>query len=190
MVLRQPDVTRIDLDESHENCQKLIERAAMISAAIAIEPLPWLDTLAILPLQIKLVNDIGKLYGFSLSRERAKALALELGGAFAYAYASRQFVRGVAKITAPIVGGLLTAPLVFASTFTLGNLAESYFRNQRQDLQPLTDDAKRKWAERLMEEGKRVYSGLSRQDLHRLLTELGPKLLRGAKITWRTGGRK
>jgi uncharacterized protein (DUF697 family) len=101
-----------------DRATQLTTRAALTCAAISAEPIPWLDTALVLPIQIKLVIDIGRAYGFTLTRARARSVALELGGAFLYGYASRQFARGIAKITMPVVGGLVTAPVVYASTFT------------------------------------------------------------------------
>jgi uncharacterized protein (DUF697 family) len=156
-----------------ERATQLTTRAALTCAAISAEPIPWLDTALVLPIQIKLVVDIGRAYGFTLTRARARSVALELGGAFIYGYASRQFARGIAKITMPVVGGLVTAPVVYASTFTLGNLAERYFRAQRGDLPPLSKEASKEWADSLLNEGKKLAAQLTLQDLRRALEGFG-----------------
>ena len=162
-----------DGQKERDEAASLTTRAALACAAVSAEPIPWLDTLVILPLQIKLVTDIGRTYGFTLTRERARSVALELGGAFVYGYASRQVVRGVSKFTMPIIGGLVTAPMVYASTYTLGHLAERYFRAQRGDLPPLTADAKREWSTTLIEEGKKLARQVSVHDLRRALEAVG-----------------
>lgn len=163
----------------HEEAASVITRAALACAAISAEPIPWLDTFLVLPLQIKLVMDVGRVYGFQLTRERARSVALELGGAFLYGYASRQVVRGVSKVTMPVIGGLVTAPLVYASTFTLGNLAERYFRTQRGDLPPLSAEAKREWTDGLLSEGRKLAQQVTMQDLRRALQALGRFRSRG-----------
>jgi uncharacterized protein (DUF697 family) len=159
--------------EERARAAHLTTRAAITCAAISAEPIPWLDTALVLPIQIKLVVDIGHAYGFTLTRARARSVALEIGGAFVYGYASRQVARGLAKIALPVVGGLLTAPIVYASTFTLGNLAERYFRSQRGDLPPLSPEENREWAETLLGEGRRLASQLTLQDLRRALVGFG-----------------
>jgi uncharacterized protein (DUF697 family) len=115
-----------------DRATQLTTRAALTCAAISAEPIPWLDTALVLPIQIKLVIDIGRAYGFTLTRARARSVALELGGAFIYGYASRQFARGIAKITMPVVGGLVTAPVVYATAFQRGQQRMGRFALERR----------------------------------------------------------
>ncbi len=123
-----PDKTR------EENADDVIKSAALLSGAIAVEPLPFADMLLITPVQLKMVLHIGKIYGFDVTPQRAREIVTELGAALAYGFAARQVMRGVAKIIAPVIGGIVTAPLVYGWTFGLGRLAETYFQRKIQDL--------------------------------------------------------
>ena len=113
-----------------QNVEEVTRSAALLSGAIAVEPLPFADILLITPLQMKMVAHIGLIYGFKPDRSRIKDIVAELGATFAFGFLARQLVRGVAKIVAPVIGGLITAPAVYGSTFALGKLAESYFKAQ------------------------------------------------------------
>ena len=113
-----------------QNVEEVTRSAALLSGAIAVEPLPFADILLITPLQMKMVAHIGLIYGFKPDRSRIKDIVTELGATFAFGFLARQLVRGVAKIVAPVIGGLITAPAVYGSTFALGKLAESYFKAQ------------------------------------------------------------
>ncbi|MBB6099283.1 uncharacterized protein (DUF697 family) [Deinobacterium chartae] len=113
-----------------QNAEEVTRAAALLSAAVAVEPIPFADMVLITPIQMKMVMHIGLIYGFELSPSRIRQLVAELGATFAYGMLARQVMRGVAKIVAPAVGGVLTAPMVYGWTFALGKLAESYFRAQ------------------------------------------------------------
>lgn len=117
-----------------ENADEVIKAAALLSGAIAVEPLPFADLLLITPVQLKMVLHIGKIYGFDITPQRAREIVGELGATVAYGLAARQIMRGVAKIVAPVVGGIVTAPLVYGWTFGLGRLAEAYFQRKVQGL--------------------------------------------------------
>jgi uncharacterized protein (DUF697 family) len=120
----------------HETCQRLIQERALWCAGISLEPVPFLDLVAILPMHVKMVLDIGKIYGFELSKDRAKEIVLELAGTLAINYAARVATRSLLKAV-PILGGLVNTPMVYATTYTLGMLAERYFRARRPEIPPL-----------------------------------------------------
>ena len=110
-----------------ENAEAVIKNAAMLSGAVSIEPLPFADMLILTPLQIKMVLHIGKIYGFDITPERAGDIVRELGATVAYGMMARQVMRGVAKIALPVVGGVVTSPMVYGWTFALGRMAQTYF---------------------------------------------------------------
>jgi uncharacterized protein (DUF697 family) len=120
----------------HQACERLIRERALWCAGVSLEPVPFLDLLAILPMHIKMVVDIGKVYGFEMTKERAKEIALELAGTLAINYASRVATRSILKAV-PMLGSLVNTPMVYATTYTLGMLAERYFRARRPELPPI-----------------------------------------------------
>lgn len=125
----------IDPQKSREeNSEDVIRNAALLSGAVAVEPLPFADLLLITPLQIKMVLHVGKVYGFEITSERAREIMQELGATVAYGMVARQFMRGIAKLALPLVGGLITAPAVYGWTYALGRLSEQYFEQKRQGL--------------------------------------------------------
>jgi uncharacterized protein (DUF697 family) len=122
----------------HQACERLIRERALWCAGVSLEPVPFLDLLAILPMHMKLVLDIGKIYGFVLSKDRAKEIVLELAGTLAINYASRVATRSILKAV-PVLGSLVNTPMVYATTYTLGLLAERYFRARRPEMPALED---------------------------------------------------
>lgn len=114
-----------------QNAEEIIRSAALLSAAISAEPIPFADTLLITPVQMKMVLHIGRIYGFEITLARAQHIIGELATTFAYGMLARQVMRGVIKIIAPVIGGVITAPAVYGWTFALGKLAERYFIAQK-----------------------------------------------------------
>ena len=124
---------RFDIDPElsrDENVEEVIKSAALLSGAIAVEPVPFADVLLITPVQAKMVLHIGKIYGYEIDQARALDIAKELGATIAYGFAARQIMRGVVKTIAPIIGGVVTAPLVYGWTYGLGRLAQRYFERK------------------------------------------------------------
>ncbi|WP_199188357.1 YcjF family protein [Deinococcus arcticus] len=166
------DNFNLDVDPSlsrEENAEEVIKSAALLSGAIAVEPIPFADMLLITPVQGKMVLHIGKIYGFDITPERSLEIAREIGVTIAYGMAARQVMRGLAKLALPVIGGLITAPAVYGWTFALGRLAQNYFQRRalglpdsRRDQVKVVQEAKR--------DSRRVLPGA--QDFSDLASEL------------------
>lgn len=168
----QPEVTVIQLiGDEHDRARHVTERSSLWCAAVAIEPIPWLDLAVQLPIQLRMVMEIGKIYGFELNSARAHKVLLELTGVVAYSYVTRNLARGFLKFV-PVVGGILNAPITYAGTYALGHVAERYFRAKREDLPPLSSQERREWLTSLTLEGKRIAQGLKPEDFKRVLEML------------------
>jgi uncharacterized protein (DUF697 family) len=168
----QPEITVIQLNgDEHERARGVTERSSLWCAAVSIEPIPWLDMAIQLPIQLRMVMEIGKIYGFELNSSRAHKILLELTGVVAYTYVTRNVARGFLKFV-PFVGGLLNAPITYAGTYALGHVAERYFRAKREDLPPLSSEERREWLTSLTSEGKRIAKRLRPEDFKRALEML------------------
>ncbi len=125
----------------------------------ALEILPdRLASLAILPLQLRLVYQVGQAYGQTLDANQVKDLAGTLGIG-----AAAQLVEGVVrKVLGGLVGGVLGgmlggatglaagAAVSFASTYALGHVAKQYYAQGRK----LSADDLRALFTRFQEEAK------------------------------------
>lgn len=152
-----------------ENVDEVIKSAALLSGAIAVEPIPFADVLLITPVQVKMVLHVGKVYGFEITPERALEIVQELGATVAYGLAARQVMRGIAKMAIPIIGGLITAPAVYGWTFALGRLAQSYFERKHAGL-PFEKTDKTRVIQEAKNQSRRVLP--SAQDFTDLASEL------------------
>lgn len=115
---------QVDLD-------KMITDTAILSGALELLP-SSLSTMAIIPLQMRLVYRIGQQYGFQLDQNYVKDFLGTLGVGI-----SSQFLEGVAsKILGGLFGGLgrqaASSGMSFATTFALGQVAKQYYAAGRK----------------------------------------------------------
>ena len=118
---------------------EFILQQAILTAALEILP-DGLANIAILPLQLRMVYQIGQRHGQKLDLDQVKDLAATLGlGAVA------QSVEGVArKLIGGLAGGLLGGivggasriatgiVITFSATYALGHVAEQYYAQERR----------------------------------------------------------
>jgi len=145
---------------------EFILQQAMLTGALEILP-DRLATIAVLPLQLRLVYQIGQRHGQKLDVNQVKDLAATLGlGAVTQGVESV-----VLKLAGGLAGGLLGglvggaarvatgAVITFAATYALGHVADQYYRQGRtlsaNDLRALFD--------RFREEAKTIYPSVEQQ---------------------------
>jgi len=130
----------------------LILQQAVLAGALELLP-QSLAALAVIPVQLRLVYQIGKQHGQQLDAAQAKDLLATVGiGAATQVLdgAARRLLSGVAsgvlgRLFGGLVGGVAGsaagAGTVFAATYALGHAAEQYYRQGRnlstEDLQAL-----------------------------------------------------
>ena len=117
---------------------------AILNAAIlngALELLPeTLSTMAIIPLQMKLVYRVGKAYGFELDSGHIKDFVATVGVGLTSQYleqAGRKLLGGLlGKVGGGLLGGLgkqaVSSGMSFATTYALGHVARRYYAGGRQ----------------------------------------------------------
>ena len=130
-VLGKPSLSQAELD-------KLILNASITNAALEILP-ESIATMAIIPLQMRLVYRIGQSYGYPMDMSHAKDFAATLGIGLTGQYLE-QFGR---KLLGGVLGGVLgglgrsvgrqaaSSGMAFATTYALGRVAERYYASGR-----------------------------------------------------------
>jgi uncharacterized protein (DUF697 family) len=116
---------------SNEEMDKTILNAAILNGALELLP-ESLATMAIIPLQIRLVYRIGKSCGFEVDRGHIKDFIATLGVGLTSQYLE-QIGR---KLIGGLLGGLgrqaVSSGMSFASTYALGHVARRYYAGGRQ----------------------------------------------------------
>ena len=118
---------------------KVILNYAILNGALELLP-DSLASMAIIPLQMKMVYRIGKSYGFELDRGHIKDFLATAGVGMASQYVEQIGVKLVGKLFGGgLIGGLLgrlasqavSTGFSFASTYALGHLARRYYAGGR-----------------------------------------------------------
>lgn len=125
----QPDEAALD---------KSIMNYSILNGALELLPQSW-ATMAIIPLQTRMVYNIGKSYGYELDSGHIKEFLATVGVGLASQYleqAGRKLIGGLlGKFAGGLVGGLARGAtgmaFSFASTYALGQLAKRYYGGGR-----------------------------------------------------------
>ncbi len=123
---------------SDAEIDQIILNAAILNGALELLP-ESLSTMAIIPLQMKLVYRIGQSYGFELDRGHIKDFLATLGVGLTSQYleqAGRKLLGGLlGKVGGGLLGGLgkqaVSSGMSFASTYALGHVARRYYGGGR-----------------------------------------------------------
>ena len=116
-----------------------ILKYAILNGALELLP-DTLATMAIIPLQMKMVHGIGRSHGVELNRSSIKEFlavaGVGLGSQVVEGFA-RKLMRGIGKKVAGKLAGkaadqITGSAFSFASTYALGQLAEKYYQGGRR----------------------------------------------------------
>ena len=116
-----------------------ILQQAMLTAALELLP-DRLANVAILPLQLRLVYEVGQRYGQQLDADQVKDLAGTFGLGAAAQIVEGMVRKVLAGVASGILGGLLGgatgvaagAAVTFAATYALGHAAKQYYAQGRK----------------------------------------------------------
>ncbi|MBB6578237.1 uncharacterized protein (DUF697 family)/tellurite resistance protein [Comamonas odontotermitis] len=147
---RPSQLTAADMDSK-------ILKASILNGAIELLP-ENLSTLAIIPLQMRLVYQIGQSYGYELDRGHITDLLAALGVGLTSQYleqAGRKLLGGLlGKAGKGLLGGLgrqaVSSGMSFASTYALGHVANQYYAGGRQ----LSTDMLKNAYQHVMQDGR------------------------------------
>lgn len=117
---------------------KSILNSALLNGALELLPQSW-ASMAIIPLQVKMVHGIGKAYGVELDQGHVREFIATVGVGLASQYIEqfgRKLLGGLlGKVAGRTVGGLARAgtgmAFSFATTYALGQVAKRYYAGGR-----------------------------------------------------------
>lgn len=126
---KSPDTAELD---------KSILNASILNGALELLP-ETLSTMAIIPLQMKLVYRIGKSYGYELDSGHIKDFLATVGVGLTSQYLEQAGRKLLGGLLGKVGGGLLrglgnqavSSGMSFASTYALGHVAKRYYAGGR-----------------------------------------------------------
>lgn len=120
-----------DFDEASElektaAVHEVLQVSSIAASAVSIQPIPFVDMILIAPIQIGMVQCIGRIYGYRLD----KKAVVEILSTFGASLVTQGAMMSAAKLI-PFVGWLVTVPMAYAMTWAVGEVAHYYFRMGR-----------------------------------------------------------
>jgi uncharacterized protein (DUF697 family)/tellurite resistance protein len=117
---------------------KTILTAAVTNAALELLP-ESIASMAIIPLQLRLVYRIGKTYGYEMDRSHAKDFIATLGVGLTSQYVEQFGRKLLGGLLGGVGGGLgralgrqtASSALTFATTYAIGRVAQRYYEGGR-----------------------------------------------------------
>ncbi len=127
---------------------RTILNAAILNGALELLP-ETLSTMAIIPLQMKLVYRIGKVHGFELDSSHVKDFLATAGVGLTSQYLEQAGRKLLGGLLGKVGGGLLrgvgkhavSSSMSFATTYALGHVAKRYYAGGRELSTQMLKDA-------------------------------------------------
>jgi uncharacterized protein (DUF697 family) len=113
-------------EERASAVRDVVTVASVASAALAVQPIPLVDLAILAPVHIGMVRAIGAIHGHRLD---AKAV-LEMLSSLGASLLARAAVLSAARLV-PFVGWAVAVPMAYATTWSIGEVADHYFRSGR-----------------------------------------------------------
>lgn len=105
----------------------LTEKCGYAAAALTLIPIPGSEIIAVMPVHVGMVVKLGEIYGVDLDQDSATHLILRIGATVGLSLVGSRLATTAAKFFLPGLGGLISAPFMYASTIAIGRVAELYF---------------------------------------------------------------
>ena len=124
-------VMRGDYDEAAEAeraeaVRMTIQACAVAGAALTIQPFPFVDTALLAPVQIAMVQAIGRIHGHRLDHRTVLEILSTLGASIV----AQNAIMAAAKFV-PFLGWVVTISMAYALTWAIGEVSDQYFRSGR-----------------------------------------------------------
>jgi len=112
--------------EKQAATKEIIQVCSVAASACAFQPIPFIDTILISPIQIVMVQAIGKIHGFELNKKSV----LEILSTFGASILAQNIMMAAAKFV-PFLGWVVAVSMAYALTYAIGEVADHYFKNGR-----------------------------------------------------------
>ena len=120
------DYENASQEEKNAAIRDVIQVCSIAAAAVTIQPIPLLDTALISPIQIAMVQAIGRVHGYKLDKKSI----IEILGTFGASLVAQNVIMAAAKLI-PFAGALITMSMAYALTWAIGDVSDHYFKNGR-----------------------------------------------------------
>jgi uncharacterized protein (DUF697 family) len=115
-----------DDEEKRAAVKEVVTVCAVAASAVTIQPFPVLDAVLMSPIQIGMVQAIGKVHGHKLDKKSI----VEILSTFGASLVAQNVIMAAAKLI-PFLGSVVAMSMAYALTFAIGEVSDHYFKNGR-----------------------------------------------------------
>lgn len=120
-----------DFDEASEQeradaVARIVRLSAVAAGAVALQPIPLLDVVLLSPIQVGMVQAIGRIHGHKLDEKSI----LEILSTFGASIVAQNVILSSVKFI-PVFGWLTASAMAYALTWAGGEVADFYFKSGR-----------------------------------------------------------
>ena len=113
------DYTDASDEDRQRAVRELVQVCSVAAGAMTIQPFPLLDTALIAPIQIAMVQGIGKIHGHKLDTKSV----LEMLSTFGASIVAQNVIMAAAKLI-PFFGWVVTISMAYAMTWAIGEVSD------------------------------------------------------------------
>jgi uncharacterized protein (DUF697 family) len=113
-------------EEKQKAIKEVIQVCAVAAAAVTIQPFPVADVLLMSPIQIAMVQAIGRVHGHKLDKKSVLEIMSTVGASIVM----QNVIMAAAKLV-PILGSVVAISMGYALTYAIGEVSDYYFKNGR-----------------------------------------------------------
>ena len=113
-------------EEKTQHVRELVQVCSIAAGAVAVQPIPLLDIALLAPIQIAMVQGIGRIHGHDLDRKSV----LEILSTFGASLVTQSVIMAAAKLV-PFFGWAAALSMAYALTYAVGEVSDHYFRTGR-----------------------------------------------------------
>jgi uncharacterized protein (DUF697 family) len=104
----------------------LVQVCSIAAGAVAVQPIPILDIALLAPIQIGMVQGIGRIHGYDLDRKSV----VEILSTFGASLVAQSVIMTAAKLL-PFFGWAAALSMAYALTYAIGEVSDHYFKTGR-----------------------------------------------------------
>lgn len=120
------DYTDASPEERTAAVREVIEMGAGAAAIVSFQPIPFLDLVLVSPIQIGMVQAIGRVHGHKLDQKSV----IEILSTFGASILAQNLIISSAKLV-PFAGWIAAPAMAYALTWAVGEVSDHYFRHGR-----------------------------------------------------------
>jgi uncharacterized protein (DUF697 family) len=120
------DFAEASAEEKRHAAREVIQVCSIAAGAIALQPIPLLDIALIAPVQVAMVQAVGRVHGYKLDKKSV----LEILSTFGASIVSQSVVMTAAKFV-PFIGWAAAMSMSYALTYAVGEVSDHYFKTGR-----------------------------------------------------------